>query len=227
MKLSTLKRMFTVTTLTAVATFGVNSSALATGHQRMYKVSITNITPGNQFTPVLAVTHRSSIALFELGAEPGHELATLAETGDTAPFESLLSSSNQVSTVSTNLGPSDGLTFAGETVEFQIVGDRQARVLSMAAMMLPTNDSFVALDSVRLPFRGSVTYYAKGYDAGSEDNDELCANIPGPTCGADGGSPEGEGFVHISGGIHGIGDLPEEAYDWRNPVAVVTITRIW
>ena len=51
-------------------------------------------------------------------------------------------------------------------------------------------------------------------------------NIPGPTCGVDGGSPEGEGFVHVSGGIHGIGDLAPAEYDWRNPVATVTVTRM-
>lgn len=79
----------------------------------------------------------------------------------------------------------------------------------MAAMILPTNDSFVALDSVALPLWGSRTYYAKSYDAGSENNDELCASIPGPQCGGDGEftAVDGEGFVYISNGMHGIGDL--------------------
>jgi len=227
MNLPNLKQIVTATTLAAVAALGTSTAALANGKQRLYRVSITNITPGNQFTPVLAAIHRPSVGLFEVGEESSAELATLAETGNTAPLESVLSGLNSISAVSTNLGPSNGLTFAGETVQFTLSASRYSRVFSMAAMILPTNDSFVALDTVRLPYRGSVSYFAKGYDAGSEDNDELCINIPGPTCGEDGEGPEGEGFVHISGGIHGIGDLPEEIYDWRNPVAKVTITRVW
>ncbi|MGH8760210.1 MAG: hypothetical protein ACREVW_11970, partial [Burkholderiales bacterium] len=67
---------------------------------------------------------------------------------------------------------------------------------------------------------------------GSERNDELCASIPGPEfaeCGGPGGGgkPEGdeEGYVHIHAGIHGIGDLPPEVRDWRNPVARIVVRR--
>ena len=67
-----------------------------------------------------------------------------------------------------------------------------------------------------------------GYDAGSELNDELCLNIPGPVCGGAGGSPEagGEGYVHISGGISGKADLAAATYDWRNPTAKIVIKRV-
>jgi len=209
-------------TLVLAATTG----AQATGHERTYRVTIVNITPGSQLTPILAAVHRPSASLFSLGTPASDELALLAETGDTGPLQGMLEAERAVSLATTVAGPSEGLTFAGERVEFEITARGRRQVMSFAAMILPTNDSFAALNSVRLPRFGTVTYTALGYDAGSEDNDELCVNIPGPTCGEDGGSPEGEGFVHISGGVHGIGDLPEEVYDWRNPVASVTITRI-
>jgi hypothetical protein len=78
-----------------------------------------------------------------------------------------------------------------------------------------------------LPSRGSVSYTALGLDAGSEYNDELCAHIPGPQCGGAGLSAEdGEGYVHVHPGTHGMADLSRASYDWRNPVAVVTVTRI-
>jgi hypothetical protein len=32
--------------------------------------------------------------------------------------------------------------------------------------------------------------------------------------------------VHIHRGTHGIGDLDADRYDWRNPVARITVTRI-
>jgi hypothetical protein len=71
--------------------------------------------------------------------------------------------------------------------------------------------------------------YSVAYDAGSEVNDELCASIPGPDCGGAGaGSPVGgeEGYVHVHTGIHGIGDLDPSERDWRNPVAMITVTRV-
>jgi hypothetical protein len=114
----------------------------------------------------------------------------------------------------------------GESVTVTISGSRDYNRLSLAGMLLPTNDTFVAVNSMPLPRRyaGSM---ALAYDAGSEANDELCENIPGPTCG---GIPfsEGlaEGFVHVSRGISGEGDLEASGYDWRNPVARVTVRRI-
>jgi N-methylhydantoinase B/oxoprolinase/acetone carboxylase alpha subunit len=84
------------------------------------------------------------------------------------------------------------------------------------------------VNAVSLLASGSVTVNALVYDAGTEPNDELCANIPGPVCGGEGGSPDvdGEGFVHIHAGIHDIDDLPAQDYDWRNPGARITITKL-
>ena len=92
-------------------------------------------------------------------------------------------------------------------------------------MLIPTNDTFFAANGVTVPPQGTVTVRAPGYDAGSEPNDELCDNIPGPVCGGEGNSPDagGEGFVHITAGIQGIGDLEPADYDWRNPVADIVI----
>jgi len=114
----------------------------------------------------------------------------------------------------------------GESISFEIEGYGRFNRFSLAAMLIPTNDTFVAVDSVALPSR-SRTVLAHAYDAGSEPNDESCANIPGPVCGGEGGSPGagGEGYVHLSSGIHGIGDLGPETYDWRSAVAEVTIRR--
>ena len=64
-------------------------------------------------------------------------------------------------------------------------------------------------------------------DAGTEENDELCMNIPGPTCmGAPFSDGQAEGFVYVSSGIHGQGDLSASEYDWNNHVARVSITRM-
>ena len=57
-------------------------------------------------------------------------------------------------------------------------------------------------------------------------NNELCAYIPGPACPEDSGNlptESGEGFIHVHRGFHGVGELSEANYDWRNPVAEVFI----
>ncbi|CAM9888429.1 unnamed protein product, partial [Scytosiphon promiscuus] len=64
---------------------------------------------------------------------------------------------------------------------------------------------------------------------GTEVNNELCTSIPGPGCDEDSGNIQnapGEGFIHVHRGFHGVGDLAESSYDWRNPVAEVFIAKI-
>lgn len=188
-----------------------------------YKVRVTNLTQGVNFTPLLAATHKPSIRFYTLGFPASDALADLAEGGATAPLETWLQDqpANVFQTATT-----DGLLGPGESVVFMIESDDDHNRFSMAGMLLPTNDAFVALSSVILPTTGR-NHFAMAYDAGSEENDELCINIPGPTCG---GAPfsegQAEGYVYISSGIHGHGDLSAGDYDWHNPVARVSITRM-
>jgi len=217
----------TVLTAAAIALLA-SSAANANGKHReiKYSVTVTNSTKAVQFTPIAAATHNRGIALFELGEPASTSLADVAESGDISALASVLENSNAVA----NIASTEGLLEAGDSTTFTITTTRGNGLFSMAAMLLPTNDSFVALDSVYLPRYGSRTYYAHAYDAGSEPNDEVCANIPGPFCGGEGRSADdsnAEGFVHMANGIHGIADVPAQTYDWRGAVAEVTITRTY
>ena len=190
----------------------------------LYEVRVTNVTSGVYFTPTLAATHAPAVQMFQLGAPASPGLAALAESGDVGPLKAVLDSLGREVSETAVAG---GLLGPGDSTRFTVRGRPSQDRLSLAAMLLPTNDGFYALDSVALPSRGSVRYTALGYDAGSEYNDELCAHIPGPQCGGAGLSAEdGEGYVHVHPGTHGMADLSRASYDWRNPVAVVTVTRI-
>ncbi|XOV84546.1 MAG: spondin domain-containing protein [bacterium] len=221
------------TVITVLVLLALTGSAFAddkTAPVAQYEVTITNITKASQFTPILAATHRASIQYFELGSPASPGLALMAEDGNVALLAEELTATGKVldAANSADVLGSPPLLFAGQSVTLTLQSPTRHARLSLAAMILPTNDSFVALDSVSLPRWGQRTYYARGYDAGSEPNDEWCANIPGPTCGGAGASPEadGEGFVHIANGIQGIGDLPSATYDWRNPIAKVVVRRV-
>lgn len=192
---------------------------------RVFEVSITNLTRGQTFTPILVATHSPRAQFFELGKPAGNGLAVLAEDGNTAVLASELASTGEVLDAPTI----PGLLAPGATATIRVRASARFDRLSIAAMLIPTNDSFMALNSLDLPWiGGTVTRTLIAYDAGSEPNDERCANIPGPRCGGEGSSPgrNGEGFVHVSNGMHGIGDLAASVYDWRNPVARVVIRRV-
>ena len=205
----------------------ISSSAQASGWAS-YHVTITNITNAVIFTPILVASHRTQIDLIGLGAPASEELTAIAEAGDISLLEAVLKGMNHVADVQN----SGGLLMPGDSITVVVKARHGPRRISLAAMMLPTNDGFIALDSVKAPNRGTLTYYSPGYDAGTEPNDEWCANIPGGgTCAGEGlsppvGNPGDEGYVHIHRGIHGVGELEPATYDWRNPVARITVTRI-
>ena len=190
-----------------------------------YKVNITNLTPGQSFTPILTATHSSAASIYLPGTTASSELETLAEEGNVAPLTSLL---NSMPASVMQVVSGSGLTTPGVTTSLSIMGGNTFDRLSIVAMLIPTNDAFVGVNTA-LPTDGEVTVvYAYAYDAGTEVNDETCASIPGPNfveCGGPGtgGSPgNGEGAVVISSGIRGIGDFARDR-DWKNPVARITI----
>lgn len=195
-------------------------------YSTQYKVTVTNLTKGESFTPILAATHKKNINFFTPGEPASPELSTLAESGNIAPLNELLGSlPNLVKDTSST----EGLLEPGGSVSFTITGSPRFNRLSIAAMLIPTNDTFFALNTKTLPRRGQRQFLVYAYDAGTETNDELCANIPGLPCFGLGDSleDEGEGYVYISPGIHGEGDLARSKYDWRNPVARVVVRRVY
>lgn len=193
-------------------------------HEGMVAVTVTNLTRGETFTPILVVSHRAGIHILELGAPASPELTAVAEAGNTGPLHDSPFASGLAYDSASTAGPvAPG---ASATVQVKVRGDFDH--ITLAGMLIPTNDGFVAIDGARVPrHRHTRVLYVPAYDAGTEINDERCANIPGPFCGGEGLSAAGgEGYVHVHGGIHGIGDLDPARFDWRNPVARVRIERV-
>ncbi len=197
-----------------------------------YEVRITNLTKLQTFTPILVVSHAPSVQLFEPGAEASPELEVLAEAGDIGPLEALLGTLSTVGDTNTN----GGLLGPGETTTIRIRAQGAQTQISLAGMLIPTNDTFVAASGIPIPAGRRVEQaLALAYDAGTEANDQNCANIPGPRCGGDGlsATAEGdEGHIHVSNGFHDLGSGDGEGevltpfnYDWRNPVALIEVRR--
>ncbi len=196
-----------------------------------FEVTITNLTRGQQFTPILVASHKAGVKLFELGQPASAQLASLAEEGDVLPLADLLNSMPEVLATAN----SGGLLEPGASVAVIVDTRGDFNHLSVASMLIPTNDAFIALNGVAGP-RGrdaDIHHVSVVYDAGSERNDELCASIPGPfftECNGPGGglavAGGEEGFVHVHSGIHGVGNLDPAQRDWRNPAARIVIRRL-
>lgn len=189
-----------------------------------YKITITNLTPGQPLSPILAATHRPGISFFQVGEAPSDELARMAEGGDADPLAAKLLATPgfrdaQVATT--------GLTFPSNSTTMTVSAKRATDHISIGAMLGATNDAFFAVRDAALPSgHQAITYMADAYDAGSEINDELASTVLG--IGGEGYSPgsDGEGFVSIHNGIHGIADADPAVLDWRNPVAKIVIERM-
>ncbi len=223
-----MSRRMTALTTTVLALVlvgqGTHDTVLAQAGSR-YEVRITNLTPGQSFTPILGATHSGGVSIFVPGTAASPELRILAEEGGVAPLTAAL---NAMPASVMEVTATAGLTGPGVTRSFTLMGGGTYDRLSLAAMLIPTNDAFMGLDTA-LPMGSDVkVVYAYAYDAGTEVNDERCASIPGPSfpeCRGPGGggvAGRGEGAVVISSGILGVGDFPRTR-DWKNPVARVVI----
>lgn len=199
------------------------------GHRGRYRVTITNLTVGQPFTPAFIVMHTEEFRLFDAGAAASAGVATIAEEGDTSlAMAETLGQPGVIDVQVAGAGP----FMPGQSVSVEIEGNSARTRISVIGMLATTNDAFYGLNSERVsgtaPGITPQTFYIPAYDAGSERNTEDCDHIPGPPCNRMGVRvPDGaEGFITIHSGIHGSGDLPRNPFDWKNPVARVMIERI-
>ena len=186
-------------------------------------ITVTNLAKGQILTPAVFITHSAeALPLFVPGAPASTELSALAEQGSTSGLINKFNAESEVLDVTTL----SAFVRPTKTASVNVKFDAVHRLISSASMIEMTNDGFVSLLAVEVPCIGTKTYYLNGWDAGSEANTELCSQIPAPcpTPARLGSCSVGiEGAVHIHAGIHGCGGFPPELYDWRNPIAKITI----
>jgi hypothetical protein len=211
-----------------------------------FEVTFTDLTSGQPLTPAVAATHRGKNEVFRVGREASFGLKEIAENGNNAPMLTRLGSDNDVSdVVEAPGGPlvpagSPGDAMFDQSTTFSIHATRGARFLSLAAMLICTNDGFTGVNALKLPSKvgASVTVETAGYDAGTELNTEDFADIVPPCQGLIGVS-SGEagtgssnpalaegGVISHHAGILGGADLVPAVHGWdvNAPVARITVT---
>jgi hypothetical protein len=226
-----MSRLFSTCLLAFAVMLSVAAGSAAA---QTYRVTITNLTKGQTFTPILIATHSPATRIFAPGTQASPQLQVLAEEGDTAMLAALLRSTPAtVGEVVTGPAPLPGLQTPGTSRSYDISAGSAFTRLSIVAMLIPTNDAFLGLSSFPLPTTFDPAMVdLLAYDSGTEINDELCASIPGPSfseCGGAGGGGRpgrGEGAITVHNGMHSVGQMNESLRDWRGPVARVTIQRM-
>ena len=219
------------------------ASSVSLAHATDFTVEVENLTRGVYFTPLAVAAHPDGTSIFQAGDAASTEVQAMAEGGDISGLETLLTS---IGATQAN-NPAAGLLAPGASATSSLNTDGTANtLLTVVAMMLPTNDGFIALNSIDIPSdAGTYTYYANAYDAGTEANDEVVGSgapgvagfpAPGPVgaatgTGASGISATAEGFVHIHRGVlgdtnstGGVSDIDSAVHRWLNPIAKITIT---
>ena len=207
-------------------------------------ITITNLTHGTYFTPLLVAAHPRDIHLFEPGQQASDNLQAMAEGGDISG----LSTDMDAIGANTSINPAGGALAPGDSTHLTLHTSRANKALSITAMLVPTNDGFVGLDALPIPVKpGTYTYMLNGYDAGTEANDEVlnpgAGGMPGvPGIPGDPGGNSGTGAVGVTGMEHnqrvhihrgvlgddmlsgGSSDLVSSVHRWLNPVAKLVIT---
>ena len=235
-------------TLSLLAAFGLAATTIAPqvafgdNNEIQYKVTITNLTSGQPMTPPVLATHTRKVNVFSLGEDSSAEIQAIAENGNNEPLVSALSSSFQVQQVIQGTAPlipdgNPGAVPFESSATFYINARGRARYLSIAAMLICTNDGFTGVDSIRLPSK-KKTVYAVAYDARSEKNTEDFADMVPPCQPLTGVSSDDagvgasnpllaeEGFIIPHPGIAGDNDLQGNVHNWADPVAKIVIERV-
>ena len=195
---------------------------------------LTNLTVGAPaqggqiFSPPIFVTHGHGFSIGASGETASAELTTLAETGNHAPLAALAGGSDAVSGVVAFPAPPDGVVIPGGSVTTTVSTSAGMGYLSLATMLVQTNDGIVLGNSLPLFDEDgnprSFTMDLISYDAGTEENNELATHVPGPPFGGMERAPTAE-VITPHPGIAGVGDVGA-AFGWSEPTATVTVTPV-
>ena len=229
-------------TLYAVAA-ATSIAAMPAANAVDFDVEITNLSNAIYFTPFLVAAHPAGTNLFVTGQPASANLQAMAEGGDISGLEADVMGLG--ATVVAN--PAGGLLGPASSTMFSMNTDGTVNdLLTVVAMLLPTNDAFAGLNAIEIPtVPGTYRFDVPAYDAGTEANDELvtgggapgAAGIPADPGGLTGTGGTGAAIADANTNVHihrgslgdsnatgGTSDLDSSVHRWLNPVVRVTLT---
>lgn len=225
------------------AALAATLAAIQTANAVDFNVQITNLSNGIHYTPFLVAAHPDGTGLFTVGQPASANLQAMAEGGDISGLSTDLQGLG--ATLVEN--PAGGILAPATSTNVDLNTDGTSNtLLTVVAMLLPTNDAFAGLNAVPIPTEaGTYVFDVPAYDAGTEANDELItgggapgvAGIPADpgqlsgTGGTGAAGPDANPNVHIhrntlgdTDATGGSSDLDSRVHRWLNPVVRVVVT---
>ena len=200
-----------------------------------FKVTLTNLTMGvptqggQIFSPPIFVTHSHGFSIGASGEAASAELTALAETGNHAPLAALAMGSDAVGSVVPFPAPPEGVVLPGASFMTTVSASSDMGYLSLATMLVETNDGIVLANSLPLFDEDgnarSFTMDLISYDAGTEDNNELATHVPGPPFEGHERAPTEGGVIAPHPGIAGTADVGL-AFGWSEPTASLAVEAV-
>jgi hypothetical protein len=199
---------------------------------RSYNISATNLTANQPLSPLAVILHKSDYHGISMGAPVNVSLEKLAESGDNSDF---LAEANVNNSVNRTTSGSEVIA-PGDTSSVSISGRQNGGLyLTLASMLVNTNDGFAAVDGVdlsNLALQDEMHFYSNAYDSGTEANTETMADIPGPAGGGEGYNSlrNDRDFIAVHPGVISNDDglstsILNASHRFDNPVALITVTR--
>jgi len=200
-----------------------------------FDVSVDNLTNAQPLSPVAVIGHLDGYAVFVVGDAATVGLEDMAEGGDnTALLAEADADANVMVSASgaAPIGPAGSETISIEVLESDVANLK----ISVATMLVNTNDAFSALDAMdvsALAVGDSMMVELVAYDAGTEADTEAAGDIPGPAGGGEGfnmARSDAANRVAMHAGVvsqddgFATSDLTEQ-HRFDNPVMRVRIAR--
>ncbi len=216
--------LIAIVAFTAPAQASVNGAAT-------YRVTVENLTQNQTLTPAVVASHEPSFTVFKRNQPASNGIQQLAENGGVPVLVDELSAEARVADVavagSAPIAP-------GGSASTLITTTGPATRISVAAMLICTNDGFAGVSGVHTSSHGSaVVAYGRAYDAGTEINTQDFDDLVPPCSGIDGvGTGESNpalaenSRIRYHQGISDRGDLTPGTHGWEGPVIKVTIERV-
>ena len=170
---------FSTLALAVVAILGTEGRAQAD----LLRITVTNNQPTGGFavTPVWFGLHDGTFSLFTSGTAASAEVRSLAEFGNTGPLTSAFTGRGPQTTLTSGGNPPPFLAGQSNFTDISVMNPATNRFLSFGAMIVPSNDLFIANENPLAfsifdasgKFNGPLTIQIFGrniWDAGTEVN---------------------------------------------------------
>ena len=219
--------------LTLVACGGGDSNS-NNDPAKTYKVTVSNVTANQPFSNAAVIIHMPAYHAFQAGQAASVALERLAESGSNRRL--LSEASDNAAYVASKSGSSEILPGKSETINVSVPLDANGFKISIASMLVNTNDAFAGVSSNKiadLAVGESFAIHIPVWDSGTEANDESADAIPGPAGGGQGFDASREGdvnFVAIHQGVVTQADgfatsALNESHRFNNPVGLLRVER--